>query len=87
MEAGTKLAPEPLDQTDQLPRHLAMAIEKGDMSLEQARTFVGKPCIVQTTRPATSIEELPIHLRIAVTNGMKIEQALRFAAVTEKVAN
>ncbi|MEK7085411.1 MAG: hypothetical protein AAB953_00150 [Patescibacteria group bacterium] len=92
MEAVTILAAEtaqPQDPKTQLPRHLQRAVDEG-MPMEQALACITPPCgftthpRVVTTRPATTLKELPIHLRTLVEAGiMEIGQALSFAVVRE----
>jgi len=72
MEAGTKYAEEQTEQP-QLPTHLAMAVNKGTMTMEDALKFTA---IVEPTTPTQG--ELPRHLQMAVERGrMTTEQALK----------
>lgn len=72
MEAGTKHQPEEIT-TEQLPAHLAMAVERGSMTYAEALKFTAKPAIVAST--GTGERELPRHLQMVVNAGKMTKEA------------
>lgn len=75
MEAGTRNQEKTAATPEQLPAHLAMAVERGSMTYAEALKFTAKPTTVATE---TGERELPRHLQMVVNAGkMTQEAALR----------
>lgn len=73
MEAGTKNQEKTAATPEQLPAHLAMAVERGSMTHAEALKFTVKPAIIATTE--TGERELPRHLQMVVNAGRMTQEA------------